>query len=75
MVELPNDPELIGHLTPKRGRFELRANGDGTTTLVGTTWYGLHVHPRWYFDAWTRHIFRAVHLRVMADVKRRAEQS
>ncbi len=74
MVELPDDPELIGHLTPRRGQFELRDNGDGTTTLVGTTWYSLHVHPRWYFDGWTQHIFRAVHLRVMEDVKRRAEQ-
>ena len=73
MVELPPDPELIGHLTPHRGRFELRDNGDGTTTLIGTTWYSLHVHPQWYFDAWTRHIFRAVHLRVMENVRRRVE--
>ncbi len=73
IVGLPQDPELIGHLTPQRGQFLLRDNGDGTTTLTGTTWYTLHVRPLWYFDAWTRHIFRAVHLRVMEDVRRRAE--
>lgn len=73
IVELPNDPELIGHLTPRRGQFVLLRNPDGTTSLKGSTWYTLHVRPGWYFDWWTRHIFRAVHLRVMDDVKRRAE--
>ncbi len=73
IVGLPPDPELIGHLTPHRGQFLLHDNCDGTTTLTGTTWYTLHVRPLWYFDASTRHIFRAVHLRVMEDVRRRAE--
>ena len=75
IVELPPDPELIGHLTPHRGQFVLRNNGDGTTTLIGSTWYTLHVRPLWYFDWWTQHIFRAVHLRVMEDIRRRAEAS
>ena len=73
IIESPPDPELVGHLTPQRGQFILRENGDGTTTLIGTTWYTLHVRPLWYFDWWTRHIFRAVHLRVMEDIRRRAE--
>jgi len=75
IVESPPDPELIGHLTPHRGQFLLRDNGDGTTTLIGSTWYTLHVRPLWYFDRWTRHIFSAVHLRVMEDIRRRAEAS
>lgn len=70
---LPQHPELIGHITPGRGQFLLRDNGDGTTTLTGSTWYTLHVRPLWYFDWWTEQIFRAVHLRVMEDVRRRAE--
>lgn len=73
IVESPPHPELIGHLDAKRGQFELRDNGDGTTTLVGRTWYRLHVRPAWYFDWWTHDIFRAVHLRVMDNVKRLAE--
>lgn len=73
ILESPPDPELIGHLTPHRGQFVLRSNADGTTTLIGSTWYTLHVRPVWYFDWWTQHIFRAVHLRVMEDVRRRAE--
>lgn len=73
IVESPPDPELIGHLDAHRGQFELRDNGDGTTTLIGQTWYRLHVRPAWYFDWWTHDIFRAVHLRVMDNVKRLAE--
>jgi hypothetical protein len=74
IVESPRDPELLGHLTPRRGQFLLHDNGDGTTTLTGSTWYTLQVRPAWYFDMWTRHIFRAVHLRVMEDICRRAER-
>jgi hypothetical protein len=73
IVEIPPDPELLGHLTPYLGQFVLRGNGDGTTTLTGSTWYTLHVRPAWYFDLWTHHIFQAVHRRVMEDIKRRAE--
>lgn len=73
IIGIPPDPELLGHLSPRRGQFLLRDNGDGTTTLVGSTWYVLHVRPLAYFDWWTAHIFRAVHLRVMEDVRRRAE--
>ena len=73
IIESPPDPELVGHLTPKRGQFLLRDNGDGTTTLIGSTWYTLHVRPLWYFDWWTHYIFRAVHLRVMRHVQRLAE--
>ncbi len=73
ITELPQHPELIGHITPHRGQFLLRDNGDGTTTLTGSTWYTLHVRPLWYFDWWTEQIFRAVHFRVMEDIRRRAE--
>lgn len=73
IVESPHDPELLGHLDAHRGQFFLRANSDGTTTLIGSTWYTLHVSPAAYFDWWTRQIFREVHLRVMRNAKRLAE--
>jgi len=75
IVESPQDPELVGHLTAHRGQFVLRDNGNGTTTLAGSTWYTLHVRPLWYFNLWTHHVFRSVHLRVMEDIRRRAEKS
>jgi uncharacterized protein YndB with AHSA1/START domain len=73
IVSMPRDPELIGHLDAHRGQFELRDNHDGTTTLIGRTWYSLHVRPAFYFDWWTHDIFRAVHLRVMRHIKNLSE--
>lgn len=74
VAEQPTDPEAYGHITLHRGQFVLQDNHDGTTTLIGSSWYTLHVRPRWYFDLWTRDMTRAVHLRVMNHVKRLAEQ-
>jgi hypothetical protein len=75
IVEQPKDPEAYGHITLHRGQFVLQDNRDGTTTLIGSSWYTLHVRPRWYFDLWTRDMSSAVHLRVMNHVKRLAETS
>jgi hypothetical protein len=75
VVEQPTDPEAYGHITLHRGQFVLRDNHDGTTTLIGSSWYTLHVRPRWYFNLWTRDMSSAVHLRVMNHVRRLSEQS
>jgi len=75
VTEQPSDPEAYGHITLHRGQFALQDNYDGTTTLVGSSWYTLHVRPRWYFDLWTRDMTRAVHLRVMNHIKRLSEVS
>jgi hypothetical protein len=75
VAEQPTDPEAYGHITLHRGQFVLQDNHDGTTTLIGSSWYTLHVRPRWYFDLWTRDMSSAVHLRVMNHIKRLAEQS
>jgi len=69
VTEQPRDPELLGHVTLHRGQFDLQSNGDGTTTLIGRSWYTLHVRPTWYFDWWTRDITHEVHLRVMSHIK------
>jgi hypothetical protein len=73
IVEQPTHPEAYGHITLHRGQFVLRDNGDGTTTLFGSSWYTLHVRPLWYFDLWTRDMTRAVHLRVMNHVRHLSE--
>lgn len=75
IVEQPTHPEAYGHITLHRGQFVLRDNGNGTTTLFGSSWYTLHVRPLWYFDLWTRDMTRAVHLRVMNHVRRLAEEN
>ena len=73
ITEQPADPEAYGHVTLHRGRFELRDNHDGTTTLTGSSWYSLHVRPRWYFALWMESATRAVHRRVMEHIRRLAE--
>jgi hypothetical protein len=65
----PHDPEIMGHIDILRGQFILKDNGDGTTTLIGNSWYKLYVFPGWYFNLWSESITRNVHLRVMEHIK------
>lgn len=69
----PRDPEIMGHIDILRGQFLLKDNGDGTTTLIGNSWYKLYVFPAVYFDAWAESVTRNVHLRVMDHIKTQAE--
>ncbi len=69
IIRQPRDPEIMGHIDILRGQFILKDNGDGTTTLIGNSWYKLYVFPKWYFNLWSASITRAVHLRVMEHIK------
>jgi hypothetical protein len=73
IYEQPRHPEAYGHITLHRGRFDLIDNHDGTTTLVGSSWYTLHVSPHFYFDWWVRDMTHEVHLRVMRHVRELSE--
>ena len=75
VVSQPKDPEIVGHFTLHRGQFLLKDNGDGTTTLTGTSWYTLNVHPAVYYDLWVQDIVSHVHLRVMRHIKILAENA
>jgi uncharacterized protein YndB with AHSA1/START domain len=74
IITQPRDPEIMGHIDIQRGQFILIDNGDGTTTLVGNSWYKLYVFPVVYFDVWAESITRNVHLRVMEHIKTQAER-
>jgi hypothetical protein len=69
IVEQPRDPEIMGHIDIVRGQFILKDNRDGTTTVIGNSWYKLYVFPSWYFNLWSKSITRNVHLRVMDHIK------
>jgi len=75
ITEQPRDPEIMGHIDILRGQFILKDNGDGTTTLIGNSWYRLYVFPTWYFDAWASSVTRNVHLRVMDHIKKLSEKN
>jgi uncharacterized protein YndB with AHSA1/START domain len=68
IIHQPAHPEILGHATVRRGQMELIRNPDGTTTLVGRSWYALYVHPSWYFDRWAQAIGHAVHERVFDNI-------
>ncbi|MGC4046513.1 MAG: SRPBCC family protein [Armatimonas sp.] len=68
ILRQPDHPELLGHARVRRGQMELIANPDGTTTLVGRSWYALYVHPAWYFDRWAQAIGHGVHERVFDHI-------
>ncbi len=69
VISQPHDPEIMGHIDILRGQFILKDNGDGTTTVIGNSWYKLYVFPGWYFNTWAESITRGVHLRVMEHIK------
>lgn len=75
IIGQPKDPEIMGHINIERGQFLLKDNGNGTTTLVGNSWYSLKVFPIWYYDLWAESITRNVHLRVMEHIKEISEQN
>lgn len=75
IVKQPRDPEIMGHIDILRGQFLLTDNGDGTTTVVGNSWYKLYVFPVWYYDIWAASITRNVHLRVMEHIKILSERN
>ena len=70
IVSQPRDPEILGH----SGEMRLRPNADGTTTIIGTSHYALHVMPAAYFDLWAKSIGHAVHERVFDHIKQRVER-
>lgn len=74
IVKQPDHPELLGHVTLTRGQIKLQDNGDGTTTLIGTSWYRLHVFPAWYYQLWCDHLCREIHWSVMGQMKTLAER-
>lgn len=74
IINQPRDPEIMGHIDIERGQFLLKDNGNGTTTVIGNSWYKLYVFPVWYYDIWAQSITRNVHLRVMEHIKELSEK-
>lgn len=75
ITEQPRDPEIMGHIDIVRGQFILKDNGNGTTTLIGNSWYKLYVFPEWYFGLWSKSVTRNVHIRVMQHIKVLSEKN
>jgi hypothetical protein len=66
-------PHLDGFLRSEHGEFRLVALADGSTELIGTTWYTDRMRPQWYWGLWSDALIHRIHLRVLEHVRRLAE--
>lgn len=66
-------PHLDGFLASERGQFQLTALPNGGTRLEGTTWYRHNMWPVSYWQMWSDYIIHRIHLRVLENIKARAE--
>ncbi len=69
----PRPPHLDGYLESTRGQFVLEPLPDGSTRLVGRTWYRVHMAPVSYWRFWSDRIIHAIHMRVLRHVAALAE--
>ena len=66
-------PHLDNYLRSRRGQFLLEALPNGHTRLTGTTWYENSFWPGTYWNVWSDYIIHRIHGRVLAHIKREAE--
>ena len=66
---------LDGYFQSEKGQFQLEALDDGTTKLVGTTWYRHDIWPTSYWRLWSDYILHQIHLRVLNHIKQAAEKN
>jgi hypothetical protein len=62
-------PHLHDTYVSKRGEFRLEALVDGSTRLIGTSWYEQRLWPGWYWLAYSDAVVRAVHARVYEQIR------
>ena len=75
VVSQPRDPEIFRHVNIDRGQITLVDNHNGSTTLVGRTWYSFKLFPTPYFNWWAKDVAKNVHYRAMGEMKRLAESN
>ena len=66
-------PHLHGYCECEEGQFKLTALNNGDTLVEGTSWYHYRIYPAPYWGLWTDTIGHQVHLRVLNEIKKRAE--
>lgn len=65
---------LHGYFVSEHGQFRLTPLPSGGTLLEGTTWYRHGLWPAQYWRLWSDAIIHRIHLRVLNQVKKLAEQ-
>jgi len=67
-------PHLQGYLVSQQGEFLLQGLPDGSTRLVGKTWYRHHLWPDLYWTLYSDSIIHAIHLRVLKHIRDLSER-
>ncbi len=69
----PRPAHLDGYLQSTHGQFVLEPLPDGSTRLVGRTWYRVQMDPVPYWRFWGDRILHTIHMRVLRHVAALAE--
>jgi hypothetical protein len=72
---LADPPHFDGYLQSRRGQFLLEPLPGGRTRLSGTTWFVTRILPDTYWGTLAEMAIHAIHQRVLAHVKARAEHA
>jgi uncharacterized membrane protein YhaH (DUF805 family) len=65
---------LEGCVNVRRGQFKFVTRTDGSTTVIGTTWYEVSLFPGIYWDLWMQQFLHATHRRALEHIRDLAEQ-
>jgi hypothetical protein len=66
-------PHLHGYFQVDSGTFRLQALPGGRTLLEARTTYRHTIGPRAYWEVWSDYLLDAMHTRVLATIKAKAE--
>ncbi|MSP54938.1 MAG: hypothetical protein EXR69_04935 [Myxococcales bacterium] len=66
-------PHLDGILKSRQGEFIVESQPDGTTRLVGRTWYTFAMAPEPYWGLWSDLAIQRIHKRVLEHIRGVAE--
>lgn len=66
-------PHLNGILKSRQGEFLIEPQADGTTRLVGRTWYTFAMDPEPYWGLWSDLAIHQIHNRVLEHIRGVAE--
>ncbi len=66
-------PHLDGVLKSRHGEFQIEPQADGTTLLIGRTWYTFDMDPESYWGIWSDAAIHEIHRRVLEHIRGVAE--
>lgn len=63
------------YLETTQGQFLIEPQPDGSSRLIGTTWYKIRLHPKLYWNMWANFIMHKIHMRALSHIKKLSKKS